>query len=137
VRALSPSGLASWLESVPGDQPRSAEGPISLVGIGQAVSALGSMGNLFGILIILASLNVVLGVLNMLPLPPLDGGHLAVLVTEEGVNRARRLFGRAGTWSLDPARLTPVALAVILFFVVLSFTALYVDLVKPASELFQ
>jgi hypothetical protein len=60
-----------------------------------------------------------------------------VLVTEEGVNRARRLFGRAGTWSLDPARLTPVALAVILFFVVLSFTALYVDLVKPASELFQ
>jgi membrane-associated protease RseP (regulator of RpoE activity) len=137
VRALSPAGLADWLESVPGDAPRSAEGPISLLGIGQAVSALGGTGDIFAILLILASLNIVLGVLNMLPLPPLDGGHLAVLLTEEGVNGTRRLFGREGRWTLDPAKLTPVALAVILFFVVLSLTALYVDIVKPASELFQ
>jgi membrane-associated protease RseP (regulator of RpoE activity) len=137
VRALSPAGLGEWLESVPGDGPRSAEGPISLVGIGQAVSALGGSGDIFTILIILASLNVVLGVLNMLPLPPLDGGHLAVLAVEEGVNAGRRLRGREGRWSLDPAKLMPVALAVIIFFVVLSLTALYVDIVKPASELFQ
>jgi membrane-associated protease RseP (regulator of RpoE activity) len=136
-QALSPAGLTAWLESVPGDAPRSAEGPISLLGIGQAVSALGSTGNLFGILLILASLNIVLGTLNMLPLPPLDGGHLAVLVAEEGVNGTRRLIGKEGRWSIDPARLMPIALTVILFFVVISFTALYVDIVKPASELFQ
>jgi membrane-associated protease RseP (regulator of RpoE activity) len=137
VRALSPAGIAAWLETVPGDTPRSAEGPVSLVGIGQAVNALGGQGDIFAILIILASLNVVLGVLNMLPLPPLDGGHLAVLAVEQGVNGARRLRGRQAGWTLDPARLTPIALAVIMFFVVLSLTALYVDIVKPASELFQ
>jgi hypothetical protein len=87
-------GLAAWLGTVPGDTPRSAEGPVSLVGIGQAVNALGGQGDIFAILIILASLNVVLGVLNMLPLPPLDGGHLAVLAVEEGVNGVRRLRGR-------------------------------------------
>jgi membrane-associated protease RseP (regulator of RpoE activity) len=137
VRALSPAGISSWLGSLDDEGPRSAEGPISLVGIGQAVNALGNQGDLFAILVILASLNVVLGVLNMLPLPPLDGGHLAVLVAEESVNGVRRLRGREGRWTLDPAKLMPVALAVILFFVVLSLTALYVDIVRPASELFQ
>jgi membrane-associated protease RseP (regulator of RpoE activity) len=135
--ALSPAGLAEWLGTVGDEGPRSPEGPISLVGVGQAVSALGQSGDVFPILAILASLNIVLGVLNMLPLPPLDGGHLAVLVTEETVNKTRRLRGKEGRWSLDPAKLTPIALAVILFFVVISLTALYVDIVKPASELFQ
>jgi membrane-associated protease RseP (regulator of RpoE activity) len=136
-RALSPAGLSEWLGSVGDEGPRSPEGPISLVGVGQAVSALGQSGDLFAVLAILASLNIVLGVLNMLPLPPLDGGHLAVLATEETVNKARRIRGKEGRWSLDPAKLTPIALAVIMFFVVISLTALYVDIVKPASELFQ
>jgi membrane-associated protease RseP (regulator of RpoE activity) len=137
ARALSPAGLSAWLGTVGDEGPRSPEGPISLVGVGQAVSALGQSGDLFAVLAILASLNIVLGVLNMLPLPPLDGGHLAVLAIEESVNKTRRLRGKAGGWSLDPAKLMPIALAVIMFFVVLSLTALYVDIVKPASELFQ
>lgn len=136
-RALSPAGLSQWLSTVPGDAPRSAEGPISLVGMGQAVNALGASGDVFAILVILASLNVVLGVVNILPLPPLDGGHLAVLAIEEGVNRVRRLRGRTPDWSLDPSKVTPLALAVIMFFAVISLMALYVDIVKPASELFQ
>jgi membrane-associated protease RseP (regulator of RpoE activity) len=137
TRALSPTGLTEWLRSVPGDTPRSEEGPVSLVGVGQLVNALGTSGNILGILLLLASLNIVLGTLNMLPLPPLDGGHLAVLLAEEAVNQGRRLRGKEGGWTLDPAKLTPIALAVIMFFVVLSLTALYVDIVKPASDLFQ
>lgn len=136
-RALSPEGLSEWLSSATGEEPRSGEGPISLVGVGQAVDALGDTGNMFGILILLVSLNIMLGTLNMLPLPPLDGGHLAVLLVEEGVNGVRGLLGREGRWTIDPATLTPIALAVIMFFVVLSVTALYIDLVSPVSELFQ
>jgi membrane-associated protease RseP (regulator of RpoE activity) len=135
--ALSPSALGRWFGEVDDPGPRSADGPVSLVGVGQTVNALGTSGDIFSVLFLLALLNITLGTLNMLPLPPLDGGHLAVLVIEEAVNGVRRLRGRAATWRLDPSVITPVALAVIAFFVVLSITALYVDIVKPASELLE
>jgi membrane-associated protease RseP (regulator of RpoE activity) len=136
-QALSPSALARWFGNVDSDEPRTAEGPVSLVGVGQTVNALGRSGDIFNVLFLLALLNITLGTLNMLPLPPLDGGHVAVLLIEQGVNGVRRLRGRSTNWHLDPSVITPVALAVILFFVVLSFTALYVDIVKPASDLLQ
>ena len=137
-QVFSLEGLSSFFASVDDEGPRSAEGPVSLVGVGQAVSALGNQGDVFAVLALLAQLNVVLGVLNLLPLPPLDGGHLAVMTVEEAVHGVRRLRGHRGDrWRLNPAVVTPVALAVIAFFVVLSLTALYVDLTKPASELFQ
>lgn len=137
AEALSPSGISEWLGAVGSDEPRSPEGPISVVGIGQAVDALGRSGDFFAVLAILAQLNIVLGVLNMLPLPPLDGGHVAVLAVEETVNGVRRRRGRAGQWRLDPSVITPVALAVILLFTMLTLTAVYVDIVSPASELLQ
>ena len=136
-QALSPSALARWFSDVDSDAPRSAEGPVSLVGVGQTVNALGQSGDFFNVLFLLALLNITLGTLNMLPLPPLDGGHVAVLLIEQSVNGVRRLRGRSANWHLDPSVITPVALAVILFFVVLSLTALYVDIVKPASDLLQ
>ncbi len=134
-QAFSPAALAEWFGSVDDPGPRQADGPVSLVGVGQTVNALGQSGDVFNVLLLLALLNITLGTLNMLPLPPLDGGHLAVLLIEEGVNGVRRLRGRSASWRLDPSVVTPIALAVILFFVVLSLTALYVDLVKPASDL--
>ena len=135
--ALSPSALAKWFNDVGEPGPRNPEGPVSPLGVGQLVYSFGSSGDIFGVLFLLAMLNITLGTLNMLPLPPLDGGHLAVLVIEESVNGVRRLRGRAPSWRLDPSVITPVALAVILFFVVLSVTALYVDIVKPASGLLE
>ncbi|MDP8978297.1 MAG: site-2 protease family protein [Actinomycetota bacterium] len=135
AQALSPSQLSSWFSSVDDPGPRSPEGPISLVGAGQLVSALGASGDVFAVLVLLVNLNVVLGVLNMLPLPPLDGGHLAVLLVEQGVNRVRRVRGRPSDWQLDPAVLTPIALAVVLFFGTVFLTSLYLDITKPASGL--
>lgn len=145
VRVFSPEGLSRFFSSVGTDAPRDLESPTSLVGIGQAVSAFGAAGDMFAVIVLLAQLNIVLGVLNMLPLPPLDGGHLAVLAVEEAVNTARGTrrpqgdptAGGRERWSVDPSVITPIALAVILFFVVLSFTALYLDLTKPITEVLQ
>ncbi|HWH31901.1 MAG TPA: M50 family metallopeptidase [Egibacteraceae bacterium] len=137
AQALSPAGLAHYFSQVGSEGPRDPEGPISVVGIGQTVQALGSSGDVFAVLAILAQLNIVLGVLNMLPLPPLDGGHVMVMLVEKGVNGWRRLRGRRADWSLDPAVVTPIALAVILLFTMLTVTAVYLDIVKPASELVQ
>ena len=135
--AFTPSALSRWFGEVDDPGPRTADGPVSLVGVGQTVNALGTSGDIFNVLFLLALLNITLGTLNMLPLPPLDGGHLAVLVIEQGVNGVRHLRGRPTGWHLDPSVIMPVALAVIVFFVVLSVTALYVDIVKPASSLLE
>lgn len=136
-QVFSAEGLAAFFSEIGRPGPRSPEGPISLVGAGQIIGALGRRGDVFAVLAIIAQLNIVLGTLNLLPLPPLDGGHLAVLATEESVNAVRRWRGRPGTWRLHPSVLMPLAFAVILLFVVLSLTALYVDIVKPASGLLQ
>jgi membrane-associated protease RseP (regulator of RpoE activity) len=134
-QAFSPEGLSNWLGQLTTDGPRSPEGPVSLVGAGQIAGELGRQGDMFGFLVILVQLNLVLGILNLLPLPPLDGGHLAVLAVEEGVNKVRRVRGTPGRWTIDPSRLVPVALAVILFFGAIMITAVVIDIMRPASEI--
>jgi membrane-associated protease RseP (regulator of RpoE activity) len=136
-QAFHPESLAAWLGQVADPGPRQPEGPMSLVGAGQLAQEFGRQGDVFAVLLILAQINIVIGLLNMLPLPPLDGGHLAVLAAEESVNQVRRVRGRPTTWRVDPAVLTPIAVAVILFFVAISVTALYIDIVKPASGLLE
>ena len=133
--AFSPDTLAAFFGSVGSDEPRSVTDatPSSLIGASQLVSELGQAGQIFGVLTLLASLNVVFGTLNMLPLPPLDGGHVAVLAVEESVNGLRRLRGERRRWHLDPAVVTPIALAVILFLVVLQVTAIYLDITNPIT----
>jgi len=134
--AFSPEVLGDFFGSVTSSEPRdiaTTRGPSSLVGAGQAVNAFGQSGNTSAVLVLLASLNIVLGTLNMLPLPPLDGGHVATLAIEETVNARRRSKGVRERWHLDPAIVTPVALAVILFFGVISLTAIYVDIVNPLT----
>lgn len=137
ARVLSPEGLSRWFASVGEAGPRDPDGLVSIVGIGQVVNLLGSSGNMFLMLALLAQLNIVLGLINLLPLPPLDGGHLAALGVEETVNGVRRLRGKPASWRLDPSVLTPLALAVIMFFSVVFVTALYADITNPVSDLFQ
>ncbi|MDQ3973010.1 MAG: site-2 protease family protein, partial [Actinomycetota bacterium] len=117
-QVFSAEGLAALFGEVGQPGPRSPEGPMSLVGAGQIVGALGRQGDVFAVLAIVAQLNIVLGLLNLLPLPPLDGGHVAVLVTEEAVNTVRRRRGQPA-WRVNPAVLMPLAFAVIMLFVVL------------------
>lgn len=134
ARALSPQGLADWFGTFD-DAQRSGEGPISPVGAGQIVAEWGNQGEIFNILLMLIQFSIVIGVLNMLPLPPLDGGHFAVVLIEGGVNSVRKARGVAGRYFVDPARLTPIALLVILFFGTIFLSALYLDVVRPASGL--
>jgi membrane-associated protease RseP (regulator of RpoE activity) len=80
----------------------------------------------FGLLLLLAALNVFVGVFNMFPLLPLDGGHAAVAVYErvrEGRSR-RRYFA-------DIERMMPFAMGVITVLLMLFMAGLYLDLTKP------
>lgn len=134
-QVFTPDALGDFFASVGSDAPRDAAdgGPTSVVGAGQATVSIARAGDVFGVLLLIASINVTLGTLNMLPLPPLDGGHIATLAVEESVNGVRRLRGKRERWHLDPAVVTPIALAVILFFGVIGLTAIYADIVNPVD----
>lgn len=137
AQVFTPDSIAAWLEQADPDAERTAEGPISLIGAGQAASALADIGQFASVITLLASLQIVIGALNMLPLPPFDGGHVAVLAVESGVNAVRRRRGQAPNWQIDPASLMPLTLAVLLLVSLFALTAFYVDIVNPVSNLIQ
>jgi membrane-associated protease RseP (regulator of RpoE activity) len=102
-------------------QPRQSSDPQSVIGIGRAVGRAGQIGGLVEVLRILGFVTVFVGLLNLLPLPPFDGGHLAVLLLE-------KIRGRA----VDMRRLIPVSAVVISLLVLLVGATVILDVWKPA-----
>jgi membrane-associated protease RseP (regulator of RpoE activity) len=130
VHFFSRHGLGQVLSSVtasrsaaqgsPGDQAVGLVGGARLAG--QAVQT-GQAQSLVEVLVLFI---VFLGVLNLAPLPPLDGGHLAVLAIE-------KVRGRP----VDPRKVVPVAAFVLSILVVLSVVVMYADIIHPAANPFQ
>jgi membrane-associated protease RseP (regulator of RpoE activity) len=99
--------------------------PTTVVGITGISDDVGESEGLIGILFLLAVLNVFVGVFNMFPLLPLDGGH-AVIATYE------RLRERHGTrYYADVSKAMPFATAVIVLMLFLFASGLYLDITKP------
>jgi membrane-associated protease RseP (regulator of RpoE activity) len=96
------------------------EGPVGIVGIGRIAGETVERGQFYIFLQLLISLTVFIGLLNLLPLPPLDGGHLAVIGYETITRR-----------SVDMRKLIPIAAAFLSFLIVLSLAALYLDIFRP------
>lgn len=95
--------------------------PVGLYGVAGAAAKSG----VASVLSLLIAINVFVGIFNMIPLPPFDGGHVAVATYEAIRSRKGRRY-RA-----DMAKLLPVAYAVILALVLLSATSLWLDIVHP------
>lgn len=107
-------------ESLGGEGERDAEGAVGLVGAGRVAGAAVDAGMYAELLSFIAGLTIFIGLMNLLPLPPLDGGHLLVLGIE-------KLTGKP----IDVKKLIPVAAVVIAFFLVLFVAVLYLDLARP------
>ncbi len=78
------------------------------------------------VLMLLISINIFVGIFNMTPLPPFDGGHVMVATYEAVVSRIKRR-----RHAVDMAKLLPVAYAVIMGLVLLSASALWLDIMHP------
>jgi regulator of sigma E protease len=130
-RVFGPEGIGALVSQLSGDQERAVDGGISMVG---AASAAGQGTNAFGplfLFVLLASVNVFVGIFNILPLPPLDGGHLAVLGIERSVNGVRSRLGRPADFSIDPRAVAAVAIPVIALVATISVGLLWLDITKP------
>ncbi len=77
-----------------------------------------------GFLLLFATINVFVGLLNLTPLPPFDGGHVAVATYEAIRSRKGRPY-RA-----DVAKVLPIAYAVVAVLAVVGLGSLYLDIFK-------
>jgi membrane-associated protease RseP (regulator of RpoE activity) len=112
--AFSPSSLG-----LTGDGP-SEDRPFSIIGAGKIAGDLASRGSILDFLLLFVQINVFIAVFNMLPLPPLDGGHLLVL----GIEKIR---GKP----LSPRAIMPVAAVVLCVLLMLGVLLAYYDIVEP------
>ncbi|HUG87558.1 MAG TPA: site-2 protease family protein, partial [Actinomycetota bacterium] len=123
---FSPSGLVRIGELVTGQAERSVEDPLSIVGAGRLAGQAASSENYDILLAFLAALNVFVGIVNILPLPPLDGGHLAVLAWEKVTGR-----------KVDMAKLIPLTAAVAGLLILLTLALAYLDVANPVPDPFR
>lgn len=100
--------------------------PSTVVGISRASDDIGQASGLAGVVITLAFVNIFVGLFNMLPLLPFDGGHAAIATYE-------RLRSRRGQppYRADVGKMVPVAMAVLTLLAFVVFTGLYLDIAKP------
>ena len=99
--------------------------PSTIVGASQVGGEAGERDGLKGVLMMLAYVNVFVGVFNMFPSLPFDGGHAAVATYE-------RLRSRKGVrYRADFGKMIPLATAVVALLIVITFAGLYLDITQP------
>lgn len=99
--------------------------PTTLVGVSQVGGTVGESDGLKGVLTLLAAVNVFVGVFNLFPLLPFDGGHAAIATYE----RLRSRNGRQ--YKADINKMVPVATTVVGLLALLLLTGLYLDVTQP------
>jgi membrane-associated protease RseP (regulator of RpoE activity) len=83
------------------------------------------------LLMLLGGINLFVGMLNFVPLLPLDGGHIAGALYEGARRGLARLFHRPDPGYFDVAKLLPVAYVMAAVFLVMSVVLIYADIVAP------
>ncbi|MGH9070180.1 MAG: M50 family metallopeptidase [Acidimicrobiales bacterium] len=136
---FSAHGLASYVGQVVGTTktPKSAAAAtkdsgriVSLIGATR-IAAQAAHAGTGDLLLVLVDINIFIGLANMFPLLPLDGGHVVIAVYE----RLRSWRGRH--YHADVAKLLPLTYAMFLFLIVLGASAFYLDIAHPLPNLFQ
>jgi membrane-associated protease RseP (regulator of RpoE activity) len=121
------------------DRGNTAAGQVSsIVGAardtGQAVSAnVGWQFKVSFVLLLIASLNIFVGAFNLLPLLPLDGGHIAVVAWERIRAWFARLRGRPDPGLVDMAKLLPASFSIFMIVIVFSVLLILADIVNPVN----
>jgi membrane-associated protease RseP (regulator of RpoE activity) len=119
-RVFGPEGIGRVFSLIFGGAERNLNDPTGTVGVARAAGDIASQAGFGALLFLLAGVNVFVGILNLLPIPPFDGGHLAVVAWE-------KIRGR----KVDARKLIPVTMVVVIFLMVWFVSITYLDIFKP------
>ena len=132
-----PTKVPALIKQTFGHEKRDPNGLVGVVGVARVSAqtasdpSLKTMEKIANFLLIIASLNIFVGIFNLFPLLPLDGGHMAIAVID-GFRRWRaRRKGAQRPAPFDIERLMPFTLAVIVVLVGLSLLLLAADIINP------
>ncbi|MFF0447042.1 M50 family metallopeptidase [Streptomyces sp. NPDC004609] len=133
-----PSKVPDLWNAAFGEAERKDDSPVGVVGAarisGEVMTLDAPAQNLFAMfLMLLAGFNLSLFLFNMLPLLPLDGGHIAGALWESVRRNLARLFRRPDPGPFDVAKLMPVAYVVAGVFICFTLLVLVADIVNPVK----
>jgi membrane-associated protease RseP (regulator of RpoE activity) len=132
-----PAKIPDLLSQTFGGKTRDPEGLVGVVGVARVSGETASTGKLTTnekiatFILIVASLNIFVGMFNLLPLLPLDGGHMAVAIADGIRNFLARRRGLPKPAPIDVERLTPITMIVFAFMAGLSIILLAADIFNP------
>lgn len=101
---------------------------------GQVVEAgIGWQQKVADVLLIIISVNIFVGLFNLLPLLPLDGGHIAIVLYERARAGIARIRRRPDPGPVDIRRLIPVSVGVFALLVAFSLLLIAADIFNPVN----
>jgi len=137
-RIFSPHGLDNLGQQVvtgqsPTKRPSAKvanDRPLSVIGVGRLATQAAHQG-VNSVLALLVILNLFLGVFNLIPLLPFDGGHIAIAIYERVRSR------RGQRYQADVTKMLPVTYALLLVVIFLGLSTMYLDLASPVANPFR
>ena len=138
VIATFPVRVYNTVASTIQGEKRQQGGPVSIVGVGELAGQVASIqapiaARAQSMISILAQLNLALFLFNLIPLLPLDGGHVIGALWEAVRRRVAALFKRRDPGPVDMARLTPLTVLVTGVLALMSLSLIIIDIVNPLS----
>jgi len=120
AHAFGPSGVARMFTLLTTNEQRTDTDTSSVIGVGSMVGNMGAEGDWAQFVFVFAYVTLFIGLINLIPLPPLDGGHVAIAVIEK--IRGKRI---------DMKSVVPVSAVVLLILGFFSISAMILDVWKP------
>ncbi|MFW0179281.1 M50 family metallopeptidase [Rothia sp. P7208] len=134
-----PARVFSVGESLITGSERPADSPVSVVGVGRAAGEIAATDRIdlrsksATLISLIGSMNLMLFVFNLIPLLPLDGGHVAGALWEGLRKGWARLRGKANPGPFDPVKLLPLTWVVAGAFILMSVVLILADIIKPIN----
>lgn len=124
VKVANPMNIIDHLTNSDADPSTQ---PSTVVGATRFSSAVGTDLGFGGMLLLLAGFNVFIGLFNLVPLLPFDGGHAAMAIYERVRSR------RGKPYHADVRKLIPLSMATIGFLAFIFLSSLYLDIARPVK----